>query len=171
MFRLRSHRVLRPHPTRCPSILLLNVCLLSHLHPPFLHPPPHLPPLLLLVSRVSPNLLLLIPIRRCQARSTPHKPPSETVVPPHSSPFHGTTPNWSCTPTYISRARFFCSLLPRSRDHQRSPRCNGTSAAHAAVAAWTLASRRRRRHVAMSDAARASLGVYGGCYRHPPLPS
>jgi hypothetical protein len=168
MFRPRSRKVHRPRLSRCLSILLLKLCPLSHPLPPSLHPHPRHPYFLLLMPRVHPNYHLLL---RSRARSNPHRPPWETVAPPHSSLFHGTTPNWSCTPMYISQARSFCSLLRRLRDHQRLPRFRGTSAVHAAGAAWTSASRRHHRHVAMNDAARASLGVYGGCYRHPPLPS
>ena len=156
MFRPRSRKVHLPRLSRCLSILLQKLCLLSHPHPPFLHLHPR-----------HPYFLLLMP----RARSNPHRPPWETVAPPHSSLFHGTTLNWSCTPTYISQARSFCSLLRRLRDHQRLPRFRGTSVVHVAGAAWTSVSRRHHRHVAMSDAARASLGVYGGCYRHQPLPS
>lgn len=164
MSRLRSRRVLRPRLSRCPSILSPKACLLSHPHPPSPHPHPHRPCLLLLMPQAPLDQLLLLHIHR-----TPHKLPWETVAPPQLSPFHGTTPNWSCMPTCISQARSFCCLLRRSRGHQLSPHFSGTSAVHAAGVAWTLASRRRRRHVAMNDAARALLGVCGDCYHHPPL--
>ena len=166
MSRLQSRRVLRPRLSLCPSILSPKACLLSLPHRPSPHPHPRRPSLLLLMPRALPDLLLLLPIRR-----TPHKPPWETVAPPQSNPFHGITLNWSCTPMCISQVRSFCFLLRRSRGHQLSPRFSGTSVVRAAGAAWTSASRRRRRHVAMNDAAQASLGVCGGCYRHPPLQS
>jgi hypothetical protein len=169
MFRPRSRKVHRPRLSRCLSILLLKC--MSPIPPTPTFPSPAPTPSIFSSPHAAgtsklPHLLL-----RSRARSNPHRPPWETVAPPHSSLFHGTTPNWSCTPMYISQARSFCSLLRRLRDHQRLPRFRGTSAVHAAGAAWTSASRRHHRHVAMNDAARASLGVYGGCYRHPPLPS
>ena len=149
MARLRSHRVLRPRLSRFPSIPLPKLCLLSHLRPPFLRPPPRRPPLLLLMPWAPPDLFLL-PIHRAQG-----KPSWETVARPHSSPCQETTPNWFCTPTYTSQARSFSSLLRRSRVRQRSPRCSGTSAAHVEGAAWTLVSRPRRRPGATSDGVRA----------------
>src|SRR6266702_209853 len=162
MVGLRSRRVLQPRLSLSldPTAESMSPILAT---PTFPSLAPHHHPLLLLMPWVPLNLLLL-PICCAKARSTLHKPTRETVDPPspHSSPFQGTTPNWSRKSTYISQARSFCSLLHRSCGHQRSPSYSGTSVVHAVGAAWRLALRRRHRPMAMSDVARASLEFMGG---------